>query len=93
DPQKWTAETPNLYRLVVSLLDENGTHLESEAYQVGFRKVEITDGQLKLNGQPLLIRGVTRHEHHPELGHVMTEEDMVRDICLMKQHNFNAVRT
>nr|WP_319554555.1 beta-galactosidase [uncultured Vibrio sp.] len=93
DPQKWTAETPNLYRLVVSLLDENGTHLESEAYQVGFRKVEITDGQLKLNGQPLLIRGVNRHEHHPELGHVMTEEDMVRDICLMKQHNFNAVRT
>lgn len=93
DPKKWTAETPNLYRLVVSLLDENGTHLESEAYQVGFRKVEITDGQLKLNGQPLLIRGVNRHEHHPELGHVMTEEDMVRDICLMKQHNFNAART
>ncbi|MBR9873745.1 MAG: beta-galactosidase [Vibrionaceae bacterium] len=93
DPKKWTAETPNLYRLVVSLLDENGTHLESEAYQVGFRKVEITDGQLKLNGQPLLIRGVNRHEHHPELGHVMTEEDMIRDICLMKQHNFNAVRT
>ncbi|CAM2936391.1 beta-galactosidase [Vibrio mytili] len=93
DPKKWTAETPNLYRLVVSLLDENGTHLESEAYQVGFRKVEIADGQLKLNGQRLLIRGVNRHEHHPELGHVMTEEDMVRDICLMKQHNFNAVRT
>ncbi|WP_045480803.1 beta-galactosidase [Vibrio owensii] len=93
EPKKWTAETPNLYRLVVSLLDENGTHLESEAYPVGFRKVEITDGQLKLNGKPLLIRGVNRHEHHPELGHVMTEEDMIRDICLMKQYNFNAVRT
>lgn len=93
DPKKWTAETPNLYRLVVSLFDENGAHLESEAYQVGFRKVEISNGQLKLNGKPLLIRGVNRHEHHPELGHVMTEEDMIRDICLMKQYNFNAVRT
>ncbi|ELV8716889.1 beta-galactosidase [Vibrio vulnificus] len=93
EPKKWTAETPNLYRLVVSLLDENGTHLESEAYPVGFRKVEISEGQLKLNGKPLLIRGVNRHEHHPELGHVMTEEDMIRDICLMKQYNFNAVRT
>lgn len=93
EPNKWSAETPNLYRLVISLLDENGMHLESEAYHVGFRKVEITDGQLKLNGRPLLIRGVNRHEHHPELGHVMTEEDMIRDICLMKQYNFNAVRT
>ncbi|MBB1462115.1 beta-galactosidase [Vibrio sp. SG41-7] len=93
DPKKWSAEVPNLYRIVVSLLDRQGNHIESEAYQVGFRKVEMTDGQLKLNGKPLLIRGVNRHEHHPELGHVMTEEDMIRDICLMKQYNFNAVRT
>lgn len=93
EPKKWTAETPNLYRLVVSLLDENGCHIESESYQVGFRKIEMTDGLLKLNGKPLLIRGVNRHEHHPELGHVMTEEDMIQDICLMKQNNFNAVRT
>ncbi|MFB9136636.1 beta-galactosidase [Vibrio olivae] len=93
EPHKWSAETPHLYRLVVSLLDENGLHLESEAYQVGFRKIEMIDGQLKLNGKPLLIRGVNRHEHHPELGHVMTEEGMLRDICLMKQYNFNAVRT
>lgn len=60
---------------------------------MGFRKVEITQGLLKLNGQPLLIRGVNRHEHHPELGHVMDEASMRRDIELMKQHNFNAVRT
>ncbi|MEZ8155825.1 beta-galactosidase [Vibrio splendidus] len=93
DPKKWSAEVPNLYRIVVSLLDRQGNHIESEAYQVGFRKVEMTDAQLKLNGKPLLIRGVNRHEHHPELGHVMTEEDMIRDICLMKQYNFNAVRT
>ncbi|MDH5918553.1 beta-galactosidase [Vibrio splendidus] len=93
EPKKWSAEVPNLYRIVVSLLDRQGNHIESEAYQVGFRKVEMKDGQLKLNGKPLLIRGVNRHEHHPELGHVMTEEDMIRDICLMKQYNFNAVRT
>lgn len=93
EPKQWSAETPTLYRVVVSLLDEQGQHIESEAYQVGFRKVEIVDGQLKLNGKALLIRGVNRHEHHPTLGHVMTEEDMIRDICLMKQHNFNAVRT
>lgn len=92
-PKKWSAEQPNLYRLVVSLLDENGQHVDSEAYQVGFRKVQILDDQLCLNGKPLLIRGVNRHEHHPELGHVMTEEDMIQDICLMKQNNFNAVRT
>ena len=93
EPKKWTAETPNLYRCVISLLDENGAHIESESYQIGFRKVAIIDGQLCLNGKPLLIRGVNRHEHHPELGHVMTEENMIRDICLMKQYNFNAVRT
>ncbi|MCQ1058457.1 beta-galactosidase [Photobacterium sp. DNB23_23_1] len=93
EPNKWSAETPNLYRCVVSLLDANGNHIESEAYQVGFRKVETIGGQLCLNGKPLLIRGVNRHEHHPELGHVMTEADMIKDICLMKQYNFNAVRT
>ncbi|WP_264875118.1 beta-galactosidase [Vibrio agarivorans] len=93
EPKQWSAETPNLYRLMVSLQDEQGNHVESEAYQVGFRKIEITDGQLKLNGKPLLIRGVNRHEHHPELGHVMTEKDMIEDIRLLKQNNFNAVRT
>ncbi|PMH46080.1 beta-D-galactosidase [Vibrio sp. 10N.286.49.B3] len=93
EPLKWSAETPHLYRIVVSLLDEQGTHLDSEAYPVGFRKIETLDGQLCLNGQPLLIRGVNRHEHHPELGHVMTEAGMIEDICLLKQYNFNAVRT
>ncbi|NLS14078.1 beta-galactosidase [Vibrio sp. SM6] len=93
EPKKWSAETPHLYRLVVSLLDDQGNYIESEAYAVGFRKVEIIAGQLQLNGKPVLIRGVNRHEHHPELGHVMTEYDMVRDICLLKQNNFNAVRT
>ncbi|MGL6259026.1 beta-galactosidase [Vibrio sp. WXL210] len=93
EPKLWSAEVPNLYRLVVTLLDAQGAHLESEAYQVGFRKIEINAGQLKLNGKALLIRGVNRHEHHPELGHVMTEADMIEDIRLLKQNNFNAVRT
>jgi beta-galactosidase len=59
---------------------------------VGFRRVEISNGLLKLNGKPLLIRGVNRHEHHPENGQVMDEATMRRDIEIMKQHNFNAVR-
>ncbi|WP_271460129.1 beta-galactosidase [Pantoea leporis] len=91
-PQLWSAETPHLYRAVVTLLDENGAVLEAEAYDVGFRRVSIEQGQLCLNGKPLLIRGVNRHEHHPENGQVVDEASMRRDIELMKRHNFNAVR-
>jgi beta-galactosidase len=93
NPRKWTAETPNLYRCVVSLEDEQGNIVDVEGYDIGFRKVEMTDGQLCVNGKPLLIRGVNRHEHHPENGHAVTESDMITDIKLMKQNNFNAVRT
>jgi len=93
DPDKWTAETPNLYRLVVSLVDDQEQVIDVEAYDVGFRSVEITDGLLRINGQPLLIRGVNRHEHHPEKGHAVSYADMEEDIRLMKQYNFNAVRT
>jgi len=93
EPKKWSAEAPNLYRCVVSLLDNNGKIVDVESYPVGFRKVEMLNGQLCLNGQALLIRGVNRHEHHPELGHVSTEANMLEDIKLMKQNNFNAVRT
>jgi len=91
-PLLWSAETPHLYRTVVTLLDENGAVLEAEAYDVGFRRVSIEQGQLCLNGKPLLIRGVNRHEHHPENGQVVDEASMRRDIELMKRHNFNAVR-
>ena len=91
-PQLWSAETPHLYRAVVTLLDENGAVIEAEAYDVGFRRVSIEQGQLCLNGKPLLIRGVNRHEHHPENGQVVDEASMRRDIELMKRHNFNAVR-
>ncbi|WP_313120016.1 beta-galactosidase [Atlantibacter hermannii] len=91
EPKKWSAETPHCYRLVAALyLDD--VLLEAEACDVGFRRVDIHNGLLTLNGKPLLIRGVNRHEHHPERGQVVTEQDMIQDILLMKQNNFNAVR-
>ena len=93
NPNKWSAESPYLYRCVVSLLNQQDELIDCEAYDVGFRSVEITDSLLKINGKPLLIRGVNRHEHHPELGHTMTREGMIQDIKLLKQNNFNAVRT
>ncbi|MGR5555292.1 beta-galactosidase [Vibrio fortis] len=93
NPHKWSAESTYLYRCVISLENEQGELLDCEAYDVGFRSVEISDGLLKVNGKPLLIRGVNRHEHHPELGHTMTREGMIQDIKLIKQNNFNAVRT
>jgi beta-galactosidase len=93
NPIKWSAEQPYLYRLVVALRDSEGLLVDCEAYNVGFRAVEISDGQLKVNGKALLIRGVNRHEHHPEMGHTMTRECMIEDIKLLKQHNFNSVRT
>ena len=92
-PRLWSAETPYLYRLVVILEDRKGSALDIESYDVGFRSVEIRDGLLRVNGEPVLIRGVNRHEHHPEMGHAVTTADMETDIRLMKQFNFNAVRT
>ncbi|WP_312080970.1 glycoside hydrolase family 2 TIM barrel-domain containing protein, partial [Pantoea septica] len=91
-PALWSAETPTLYRATLALLDAQGETVEVEAYDVGFRRVAIENGLLCLNGQPLLIRGVNRHEHHAERGQAVDEATMRRDIELMKQHNFNAVR-
>lgn len=91
-PKKWSAESPSLYRLIVTLVDSKGNEVDCEAFPVGFRVVEITDGLLKLNGKPLLIRGVNRHEHHPERGHAVAYSDMIEDIMLLKKFNFNAVR-
>lgn len=90
-PALWSAETPYCYRAVVSLW-RGDEPIEAEAWDIGFRRVEIKNGLLLLNGKPLLIRGVNRHEHHHQRGQVVTEEDMVQDILLMKQNNFNAVR-
>lgn len=92
NPQKWTAETPNLYNLYISLYDGNKL-LECIPQRVGFRKVEIKNQQLLVNGQPILIKGVDRHELDPDGGYVVSVERMIQDITVMKQLNVNAVRT
>ncbi len=89
----WTAETPRLYTLTLELMDNTGAVLEAAATRIGFRKVEIKDGQLLVNGVAPKFRGVNRHESDPETGRVVSRATMVRDIELMKQHNLNAVRT
>ena len=92
-PKLWSAEEPNLYRLTVTLIDtDSGQAFETEAYDVGFRKVEIKNGLLTLNGSPLMIRGVNKHEHNPATGHFETVEDVREHLLLIKQSNFNAVR-
>jgi len=91
NPSLWSAETPNLYRLEVSLTDDAGDE-ERFVQQVGFRDVAIRDGQLQVNGKRILIRGVNRHEHNPDTGHYVTEEQMVAEVKLLKQYGFNAVR-
>lgn len=92
-PKQWTAETPNLYLLKLSLLDDAGKVIEQVRQQVGFRSVEIKRGQVWVNGRPIRFRGVNRHEHDPRTARVMSEERMLQDALLMKQGNINAVRT
>lgn len=92
NPDKWTAETPNLYKLVLTVKTK-GNSIGSFASNVGFREVEIIDGALHINGQYIYIKGVNRHEHDPDTGHYVTAESMIEDIKLMKQHNINTVRT
>jgi beta-galactosidase len=93
DPRQWSAECPNLYTLLLTLRDAAGDAIEAIPCKVGFRKVEIKGGQLLVNGKAVLLKGVNRHEHDPDTGHVISRESMLRDIRLMKQHNINAVRT
>ena len=92
-PLKWTAETPNLYRMTVELADAKGATEEATAINVGFRQVEIKDGHLLVNGKYIYLKGVNRHEHDHVTGHTVSEESMIADILLMKQNNINAVRT
>jgi len=92
DPLKWSAEAPNLYTLLLAEKDTSGKVLETIPWKVGFRSTEIKGGQLLVNGMPVLIRGVNRHEFDPKLGQVMTRESMLMDIRLMKQNNINTVR-
>ena len=89
----WSAESPNLYQLRMSLMDKKGKSIEKLTTHFGFRTSEIKDGKLLINGQYVLIKGVNRHEHDPYTGHVISRESMERDIALMKKMNINTVRT
>jgi beta-galactosidase len=89
--RKWTAETPNLYALQIELKSGNKT-IEVIRRKIGFRTSEIKNGLLQINGVPITIRGVNRHEHDMHNGRVITEKSMIQDILLMKQFNINAVR-
>lgn len=93
DPLKWTAETPHLYQVGIELLTAGGEAVQAFVVNSGFRHVEIRDALFLVNGQPVTIKGVNRHEFDMYRGRAVTRESMIRDIILMKQHNINAVRT
>jgi beta-galactosidase/beta-glucuronidase len=92
-PARWTAETPHLYTLLLALRDGGGAELEAMRVNVGFRQVEVRDGQLRINGVAVKLRGVNRHDTHPQRGHAVTYADMLLDVEQMKRHNINTVRT
>lgn len=98
EPRQWSAEDPYLYQLVYELNDPEGNLIETAGCSVGFREIEIVNkgtnkSQILINGQPIMFRGVDRHETSPETGRHITEESMIQDIKLMKQNNINAVRS
>ncbi len=90
--EPWSAEVPSLYRLVVSLVAPDGTTHEVTAQRIGFRTVEVAERELRINGRPVLIHGVNRHDHHPDRGKAVTVDDMRDDLVAMKRHNIDAVR-
>ncbi|MDO5980200.1 glycoside hydrolase family 2 TIM barrel-domain containing protein [Flavivirga spongiicola] len=89
----WTAETPNLYTAILYLTNSLGQTAEILSSKTGFRQVEVKSGQLLVNGKPIYVKGVNRHEHDEKTGHVVSEASMIEDIKLMKQNNINTVRT
>lgn len=91
-PNLWSNETPYLYSLVLTLKDENGKFVETVSTKIGFRKIELKNGQLLVNGKRIMVHGVNIHEHNPVTGHYQDKETMMKDIRVMKQHNVNAVR-
>lgn len=88
----WSAEYPHLYTLLIKTTDKKGNILEVTGQKIGFRTVEIKQGLLLLNGQRITLKGVNTQEHNPETGHVVSEEQIIKDITLWKQNNINAVR-
>lgn len=93
DALAWTAETPNLYTLLLELRNPDGLAVDWERTSFGIRQIEIVDGVVRINGERLVVRGVNRHEFHPRRGRAVTREDMREDLVAMKRLNFNAVRT
>ncbi|MDP4720492.1 MAG: DUF4981 domain-containing protein, partial [Akkermansiaceae bacterium] len=93
DIQPWSAEIPTLYTYLITLSDSEGNTIAVHSGKTGFRHNEIKDGQFLHNGQPILIKGVNRHDHHPVTGHYCTEQDMREDLVMMRRANINAVRT
>ncbi|MDW7694898.1 glycoside hydrolase family 2 TIM barrel-domain containing protein [Flammeovirgaceae bacterium SG7u.111] len=93
NPLKWTAETPNLYKVRLSLFDDKGELVQSTSTNVGFRAYEIKDGEFLVNGKSIKIKGVNRHDHNEHEGKVVSKENMLKDVMLLKQLNFNSVRT
>jgi beta-galactosidase/beta-glucuronidase len=92
NPRKWSAEDPYLYKLLATIMNEDGSVEEVIKVNLGFRILHIKNGQLFVNGKPIILKGVNRNEFDPQLGYVVTMESMIHDIKLMKQHNINAVR-
>ena len=93
NPEKWSAESPYLYSLVITLKDDHDQVVEVETCKVGFRSVELKNGNVLVNGIPVMFKGVNRHDHHPDMGKAVPLDSMIEDILLMKRHNVNAVRT
>lgn len=93
NPKKWSAESPNLYLLLTTVFDAKGKVTEVIPQRVGFRKVEIKQSQVLVNGKPILIKGANRHEIDPDHAYYISKERMLQDIKILKQFNFNAVRT
>ncbi|MEO1660206.1 MAG: glycoside hydrolase family 2 TIM barrel-domain containing protein [Pseudomonadota bacterium] len=89
----WSAERPTRYRLTTRLLDPSGAAIEEHETWIGFTRVEVSDRRLKVNGRPIVIIGVNRHDHHPENGKTCSAEDIRAEMLTMKQHNINAIRT
>ncbi|MCL2203412.1 MAG: DUF4981 domain-containing protein [Defluviitaleaceae bacterium] len=89
----WSAESPSLYLLLMTLKDKNGEIIEIVPYRIGFRRFELVDGVMMLNGRRILFKGVNRHEFSPTRGRAISTQEMIADVIQMKRHNINAVRT
>ncbi len=93
DIEPWSAESPRLYELTVSVIDPAGAVVERSVHRVGFRRVEIVERTLRVNGAPVMINGVNRHDHHPDTGKTLTTNELRDELAMMKAFNINAVRT